>query len=59
MKVGEKVKLVVNKPKSTKGKNYLIIRKDESLGAMTDYWYINDYNKLQCVNADEIESLDV
>jgi len=59
MKVGEKVRLLVDKPKSTKGKEYLLIRKDTELRAMTDYWYINDYGKRQCVNADEIESTDV
>lgn len=50
LNVGDEFFLVVDKPKSTKGKSYKIERKqetDDRGGKRIEYMYYNDYNKPQ------------
>jgi hypothetical protein len=45
--VGDEFELIVNKPKSTVGKKYIIFRKEQELDRDTIYWYYNDNDQLE------------
>jgi len=55
MNLGAEFVLDVDKPKSTKGKTYRVFRKIETLGENTEYWYYNDYDKLQTLYPGEFK----
>lgn len=47
MNLGDEFQLIMDKPKSTKGKIYSVFKIVEQIGENTEYWYYNDLGKLQ------------
>jgi hypothetical protein len=45
--IDEEFELIVDKPKSTKGKVYAIHKIVKEKGFDIEYWYYNDHNRLQ------------